>query len=94
VASVHKNRKNVAQEASKLLLSFTAAFEHIPLNRRLTLFTHVANALGPQDCLHAIAAMVFNQYPTDNRAKRFVTDLLNAFDPSTTLIVWPLDIWY
>jgi U3 small nucleolar RNA-associated protein 10 len=75
------------QGASEILLSFTAAFEHIPLHRRLGLFEHVTKTLGPQDCLYAIVAMIVDRYPTDNRARRFIADLINVFEPSIGLIV-------
>jgi U3 small nucleolar RNA-associated protein 10 len=87
VASLRRKSKNVVQGASEILLSFTAAFEHIPLHRRLGLFEHVTNTLGPQDCLYAIVAMIIDRYPTDNRAKRFIADLFNIFEPRITLIV-------
>ncbi|KAF2423501.1 U3 small nucleolar RNA-associated protein 10 [Tothia fuscella] len=85
VASSHKKGRNIAQDTSAILLSFTAAFEHIPAHRRLDLFKHVADAIGPQDGLHAIIAMIMDRYPTDNQARRFVADLVNSFEPNVVL---------
>jgi U3 small nucleolar RNA-associated protein 10 len=93
VESLRKKSRNVVQGASEILLSFTAAFEHIPLHRRLGLFKHVTNTLGPQDCLYAIIAMIVDRYPTDNRARRFIADLVNVFEPSVALIVGFLPIF-
>jgi U3 small nucleolar RNA-associated protein 10 len=85
VISLRKKNKEVVRGASDLLLSFTAAFEHIPLHRRLGLFEHVTKTLGPNDCLFAIMAMIVDRYPTDNEAGSFVVELVNIFDPSIDL---------
>ncbi|KAE9965862.1 hypothetical protein BLS_000957 [Venturia inaequalis] len=85
VTSLRKKNKEVVRGASDLLLSFTAAFEHIPLHRRLGLFEHVTKTLGPKDCLFAIMAMIVDRYPTDNEARKFVIELVNIFEPSVIL---------
>jgi U3 small nucleolar RNA-associated protein 10 len=85
VESFRKKNKDIVVGASSLLLSFTAAFEHIPLHRRLALFEHVARTVGPQESLYALIAMLIDAYPTDARAKRFVAELLNQFEPSVSL---------
>ena len=64
-----------------LLLSFTAAFEHIPLHRRLGLFGQLAKTLGPEDSLFAIIALLVDRYPSVAGVQRFVSDLLAMFDP-------------
>ncbi|KAF2396020.1 hypothetical protein EJ06DRAFT_500915 [Trichodelitschia bisporula] len=87
VASLKKRSRNVVQGASDLLLSFTAAFEHIPSHRRLGLFENVARTLGPEDSLYAVIAMIVDRYPTDQRARRFAADLLDLFDPKICLKV-------
>ncbi|KAK4985088.1 snoRNA-binding rRNA-processing protein utp10 [Elasticomyces elasticus] len=84
-ASLRKQNQDLVVGASELLSSFTAAFEHIPLHRRLRLFTHLTETLGPADCLHAVIAMLVEKYPTDSRVPQFVADLLNHFDPQTGL---------
>ncbi|KAK4985932.1 snoRNA-binding rRNA-processing protein utp10 [Elasticomyces elasticus] len=84
-ASLRKQNQDLVVGASELLSSFTAAFEHIPLHRRLRLFTHLTETLGPTDCLHAVIAMLVEKYPTDSRVPQFVADLLNHFDPQTGL---------
>ena len=85
VESFKKKNKDVIVGASSLLLSFTAAFEHIPLHRRLTLFEHLTRTVGADESLYALIAMLTDAYPTDAKAKRFVSDLLNRFEPSTSL---------
>ncbi|KAI7643597.1 hypothetical protein KC318_g21052, partial [Hortaea werneckii] len=48
-ASLKKKGKDLASGAAELLLSFTAAFEHIPLHRRAGLFKHLVQTLGPKE---------------------------------------------
>jgi U3 small nucleolar RNA-associated protein 10 len=85
VESFRKKNKDVVIGASSLLLSFTAAFEHIPLHRRLGLFEHLARTVGAEECLYALVAMLTDAYPTDRRAKRFVAELLARFEPAIAL---------
>ncbi|KAK8201397.1 snoRNA-binding rRNA-processing protein utp10 [Zalaria obscura] len=84
-ASLRKSKKDLVTGAAELLLSFTAAFEHVPLHRRLRLFSHLAEALGPDDSLFAIVAMLAEKYPTDNRVPVFSAELMNEFTPSLQL---------
>jgi U3 small nucleolar RNA-associated protein 10 len=86
VASLRKKNQDLVTGAAELLLSFTAAFEHIPLHRRLRLFSHLVNALGPQDFLPAITAMLFDKYPTDKRVPTFCAELMGSFSPDVQLI--------
>jgi U3 small nucleolar RNA-associated protein 10 len=85
VLSLKKRSRRVISGASDLLLSFTAAFEHMPQHRRLGLFDHVTRTLGPEECLFAVVVMIVDRYPTDARARRFVADLMNLYDPSIEL---------
>ncbi|KAI4715762.1 hypothetical protein E4T48_08045 [Aureobasidium sp. EXF-10727] len=86
VASLRKKNQDLVTGAAELLLSFTAAFEHIPLHRRLRLFSHLVNALGPQDFLPAITAMLFDKFPTDKRVPTFSAELMGSFSPEIQLI--------
>ena len=88
VASLKKRSREVVPGVVDVLISFTAAFEHIPTHRRLSLFEHVANALGPSDCLYAVLIiMILDRYPTDQGARNFARDLLNLFDTDVALSV-------
>jgi U3 small nucleolar RNA-associated protein 10 len=84
-ASLRAKHKNFLTGVSDLLLSFTAAFEHIPLHRRLKLFSELARTLGPEDSLSAIIALLADRYHNNKTARRFSTDLLLIFDPVHTL---------
>ncbi|KAI7653685.1 hypothetical protein KC319_g10448, partial [Hortaea werneckii] len=78
-ASLKKKGKDLASGAAELLLSFTAAFEHIPLHRRAGLFKHLVQTLGPKESLFAVIAMLIERYPQDVHTVPFAEDLLNAF---------------
>ncbi|KAF1844438.1 U3 small nucleolar RNA-associated protein 10 [Cucurbitaria berberidis CBS 394.84] len=84
-ASLRSKHKNFLTGVSDLLLSFTAAFEHIPLHRRLKLFSELARTLGPEDSLPAILALLADRYHNNKAQRRFSTDLLLVFDPIHTL---------
>ncbi|KAF2028900.1 hypothetical protein EK21DRAFT_68808 [Setomelanomma holmii] len=84
-ASLRSKHKNFLTGVSDLLLSFTAAFEHIPPHRRLKLFSELARTLGPQDSLSAIVALLADRYHNGKTQRRFSTDLLLVFDPIHTL---------
>ncbi|PSN74287.1 U3 small nucleolar RNA-associated protein 10 [Corynespora cassiicola Philippines] len=84
-ASLRSKHKNFLTGVADLLLSFTAAFEHIPQHRRLKLFSELAQTLGPEDSLPAIIALLVDRYPMGTTQRRFSTDLLLAFDPLVTL---------
>ena len=84
-ASLKKAGKDIVSGAAELLLSFTAAFEHIPLHRRAGLFQHLVQTLGPGEALFAVAAMLVERYPSDAKTAPFVSELMGMFDVSVQL---------
>ncbi|USP80286.1 uncharacterized protein yc1106_07560 [Curvularia clavata] len=86
-ASLRSKHRDFIAGVSDLLLSFTAAFEHIPLHRRMKLFTELARTLGPEDSLPAIVALLADRYHSKEQ-RRFCADLLLYFDPINTLITF------
>ncbi|KAI8932600.1 hypothetical protein NX059_010104 [Plenodomus lindquistii] len=84
-ASLRSKHKNFITGVSDLLLSFTAAFEHIPSHRRLKLFSELARTLGPEDSLSAIIALLADRHQSNKTHRKFSTDLLLVFDPVHTL---------
>lgn len=84
-ASLRAKHRNFLVGVSDLLLSFTAAFEHIPLHRRLKLFSELARTLGPEDSLSAIIALLADRYHSNKTHQKFSIDLLVVFDPASTL---------
>ncbi|KAJ4360215.1 snoRNA-binding rRNA-processing protein utp10 [Didymosphaeria variabile] len=84
-SSLRSKHKNFLIGVADLLLSFTAAFEHIPSHRRLKLFSELARTLGPNDSLPAIVALLVDRYPNNKIQRRFSTDLIMSFEPLTAL---------
>lgn len=83
--SLKKKGKNLVSGVSELLLSFIAAFEHIPLHRRAGLFEHLVETLGPDETLFAVIAMLIERYSEHSQVSAFVADLINHFPPLTGL---------
>jgi U3 small nucleolar RNA-associated protein 10 len=86
-ASLRAKHKHFLTGVADLLLSFTAAFEHIPHHRRLKLFSELARTLGPEDSLSAIIALLVDRYPASTAQRKFVPELLLQFEPTLTLEV-------
>ncbi|KAH8728106.1 U3 small nucleolar RNA-associated protein 10 [Phaeosphaeriaceae sp. PMI808] len=84
-ASLRSKHKTFITGVSDLLLSFIAAFEHIPLHRRLKLFSELARTLGPEDSLSAIVALLADRYHNGKTHRKFSAELLMVFDPVHTL---------
>ncbi|KAF2860226.1 hypothetical protein K470DRAFT_258190 [Piedraia hortae CBS 480.64] len=74
-----KRGQDVVAGVAKLLISFTAAFEHMPLHRRAGLYKHLVQALGATESLFAVVAMLAERYPLDARLLLFLNDLIGAF---------------
>ena len=88
VQSLRRQKRDVVSGTSELLLSFTAAFEHIPLHRRLRLFEALITKLGPEDFLAALLAMLANRYAADAQVQRFTVKLAERFDPELQLHIF------
>jgi U3 small nucleolar RNA-associated protein 10 len=78
-ASLKKRGKDLISGASELLLSFTAAWEHIPLHRRAGLFRHLVQTLGAGESLFAVSAMLVERYPDQGGVLPFVAELMGEF---------------
>ena len=85
-ASLKKGGRDLIQGASELLLSFTAAWEHMPLHRRLATFKHLVQTLGEGEALFAVVAMLVERYRQDNTLPAFVKELCNACQVDTQLL--------
>ncbi|OCK74942.1 hypothetical protein K432DRAFT_386511 [Lepidopterella palustris CBS 459.81] len=84
-ASLRRRNRNFVMGVADLLLSFTAAFEHIPLHRRLGLFSQLAKTLGPEDSLFAVIALLVDRYPSERGSQKFCSELIALFDPLVTV---------
>ncbi|KAH8703156.1 putative SSU processome component Utp10 [Talaromyces proteolyticus] len=86
VQSLRNQKRDVVAGTSDLLLSFTAAFEHIPSHRRQRLFQALVTKLGAQDFLFAVLAMLANRYGLDKNVSSLATSLVTGLDPQVQLI--------
>ncbi|PYH89674.1 SSU processome component Utp10 [Aspergillus ellipticus CBS 707.79] len=77
IQSLRNQKRDVVSGTSELLLSFTAAFEHIPSHRRLRLFHALVNKLGTQEFLFAVLAMLANRYAMDKDVLILMTGLVS-----------------
>lgn len=92
VQSLHKRKDSPLVGVSELLLSFAAAYEHIPSHRRLDLFVSLVNKVGPGDYLFALITILLNKYPRDRSVVQFATDLASRYSVKTRLQVKILKI--
>ncbi|CAG8401998.1 unnamed protein product [Penicillium salamii] len=88
IQSLRTQKRDVVSGTSELLLSFTAAFEHIPSHRRLRLFHALISKLGTQDFLFAVLAMLANRYSTDKDVLTLMTGLVSDTTPVIELTTY------
>ncbi|CRG90866.1 U3 small nucleolar RNA-associated protein 10 [Talaromyces islandicus] len=86
VQSLRNQKRDVVAGTSDLLLSFTAAFEHIPSHRRQRLFQALVTKLGAQDFLFAVLAMLVNRHGLDKNVSSLVTTIVSTLDPQVQLV--------
>jgi U3 small nucleolar RNA-associated protein 10 len=79
IASLRKEKGSPVTGAAELLLSFVAAYEHVPSHRRKGLFSSLVRTLGPEDFLFALLAMLADKYGVTDGIKTFTVDLSGAF---------------
>ncbi|KAL8812840.1 MAG: hypothetical protein Q9200_000730 [Gallowayella weberi] len=83
--SLRKRHKDPLAGVSELLLSFAAAFEHVPPQRRLGLFQSLMDMIGADEFLFALLILLQNKYPRNKRALQFSVDLLDCYDAQTQI---------
>ncbi|KAH8658708.1 hypothetical protein BGZ60DRAFT_382858 [Tricladium varicosporioides] len=79
IKSLRKGKSDVVTGAAELLLSFVAAYEHVPAHRRKGLFTSLVQTLGAEDFLFAVLAMLSDKYGISEGVKAFCVDLCGSF---------------
>lgn len=85
IESLRQEKGNPVTGAAELLLSFVAAYEHVPAHRRKALFTSLVRTLGPEDFLFALLAMLADKYGVTADIKAFTADLSGAFSTDVQL---------
>lgn len=87
VQSLHKRKDSPLVAVSELLLSFVAAYEHIPTQRRLDLYASLVDKVGPGDYLFAFIAILLDKYPGNRSVLQFATVLTSRYSVKTRLQV-------
>ena len=87
IASLQNQKGGPLAGASELLLSFVAAFEHVPIHRRIGLYSSLTDKLGPNDFLFALLAMILDRYAEDKNVGDFVRHLAGQYSALTQLKV-------
>ncbi|KAI2795239.1 U3 small nucleolar RNA-associated protein 10 [Penicillium oxalicum] len=88
IQSLRNQKRDIVSGTSELLLSFTAAFEHIPSHRRLRLFHALITKLGTQDFLFAVLAMLANRYALDKDVLTLMTGVASDTTPVVELTTY------
>ena len=79
ILSLRNEKGSPVTGAAELLLSFVAAYEHVPPHRRKGLFISLVQTLGADEFLFALLAMLVDKYgPTEN-VKAFAVEVSNSF---------------
>lgn len=79
ISSLRNEKGNPVTGAAELLLSFVAAYEHVPPHRRKGLFTSLVQTLGEEDFLFALLAMLVDKYGPTEGIKAFAADIAGSF---------------
>lgn len=79
IDSLRKEKADPVVGASELLLSFVAAYEHVPAHRKKGLYTSLVQTLGANDFLFAVLAMLADKYGVNENIKSFTVDLASTF---------------
>ncbi|MCJ1475512.1 snoRNA-binding rRNA-processing protein utp10 [Lambiella insularis] len=80
VQALRKQKGGALPGASELLLSFAAAFEHIPVHRRKALFSSLIEKLGPEEYLFALLVLLRDRYADNKRIVGFIQDFIGRYD--------------
>ena len=87
VESLHKRRVDPLISISELLLSFVAAYQDIPLQRRRDIFASLINKVGAKDFLFALLILLVDKYPSDQSVVDFAARLTTQQGCRTQLTV-------
>lgn len=92
VQSLHKRKGDPLTGVSELLLSFVAAYEHIPAQRRLGLFSSLAEKLGTDGFLFALLVLLKDKHPSGKGVTQFAVELAGHHGPKTQILVRLFDV--
>ncbi|MCJ1284859.1 snoRNA-binding rRNA-processing protein utp10 [Xylographa opegraphella] len=81
VEALRKQKGGPLAGASGLLLSFVAAFEHIPNHRRNGLFSSLIDKLGPEEFLFALLVLLLDRYGDSREINQFIQAFTSQYSP-------------
>ncbi|MCJ1435688.1 snoRNA-binding rRNA-processing protein utp10 [Xylographa pallens] len=81
VEALRKQKGGPLAGASELLLSFVAAFEHIPSHRRSALFSSLIDKLGPEEFLFAFLILLLDHYADSRETRQFIQEFTSQYSP-------------
>ncbi|KAL8675492.1 MAG: hypothetical protein Q9168_000004 [Polycauliona sp. 1 TL-2023] len=81
--SLRRRSKDTLAGVSELLLSFAAAFEHVPPRKRLGLFQSLMDMIGADEFLFALLILLHDKFPRNKRVLQFSVDLLDCYEAQT-----------
>ena len=87
ITKLNQRNEDVVIGISEIILSFTASFQHIPLQRRRGIFFKLINALGTKNSLFVIIIALLDRFPNNEDVRSFVITLIRSRDPSIGLKV-------
>lgn len=85
--SLRRRSKDSLAGVSELLLSFAAAFEHVPAQKRLGLFRSLMDMIGADEYLFALLILLEDKFPRNKRVLQFSVELLDCYEAHTQLEV-------
>ena len=87
ISTFRKRKAGVLGGAAELILSFAAAFEHIPVHRRLELLTALMKKLGEEDYLYVLLIILVDRHGRKSTILDFCTDMMLQYPPIVQLKV-------
>ncbi|KAI4281781.1 MAG: hypothetical protein L6R38_003436 [Xanthoria sp. 2 TBL-2021] len=81
--SLRRRSKDSLAGVSELLLSFAAAFEHVPARKRLGLFQSLMDMIGADEYLFALLILLEDKFSRNKRVLQFSVDLLDCYEAQT-----------
>ena len=79
VQSLDRGKISLHSRVVELLLNFVAAFEHVPEQQRMDIYTSLLDSIGSTPCLHLFIAILLNKFPRGRRIIRFAVDFCKQY---------------
>ena len=87
ISSFPKRKEGLLGGAAELILSFAAAFEHIPVHRRLELLGALMKKLGEEDYLYVLFVVLVDRHSGKSTVLEFCTSMMSQYGSVTQLKV-------